>query len=442
MRFCSYSFRRGTTQVAAPRSSLRWTDPLWSRACLASLSVLAVVPLGCFASGFRIPGTSVAGVATTDALVADPYEAGAMVYNPAAMSFHDKTSLTLGLVLVEPDTSVTPSGGGGKIDDDPDSPFPVPNLYLMVPIAPDWRVGLNVSAPFGLETNWRSGTFPAFAGPLAPLEPAKTRLEMFNVNPNVAYRLGDNLSVAAGVDYYYVRDAVSDTQAISISGDGSDSGWNVAALYVVGDWSLGASYRSGAKVDLNGSFDATSVLGFEVDTETQLDLPDMLQIGLRYQATRQLAVELDLERTNWSEFENIVVRSDGFVAAAGIVPGTELVRTENNWHDTNSYHFGIMYELNAAVQLRFGYTYDEDPQPEAHFSARYPNSERHLLGAGAKYSASSWDLEASLLYAYWEDRTVRNSLPYTGGDPNGTDGFNGKYELSGIIGGVGITRYF
>jgi long-chain fatty acid transport protein len=312
----------------------------------------------------------------------------------------------------------------------------------MFPLTTDWRAGLNVSAPFGLETNWGPGTFPAFSGPFAPLEPSKTKLEMFNINPNIAYSLADNFSIAAGFDYYEVRDAVSDTQAIGVSGDGADTGWNVAALYVLENWGFGLSYRSNVKVQLNGEFDATSLLGFGVDTETQLHFPDMLQIGVSYKAGRQLTLELDVEHTNWSKFKNIVVRSDGSVPSAGIVPGTELVRTENNWRDTYSYHLGLKYALNPDLQIRFGYTYNEDPQPESQFSARYPNSERHLFGGGVKYSINKWDLEAGLLYARWEDRTVDNSAPYNGGDPNGTEAFNGKYELSGIIGGVSVSRYF
>lgn len=409
---------------------------------LIFITMIAALSLDSAASGFQIPGTSIAGLATTDALVANPNEAGALVYNPAAMSFHDDASFTFGLILVEPKTSVTPGTGSSKVNDDPDSPFKVPNLYLMVPVTTDWHLGLNISAPFGLETNWRAGSLPAFAGPFAPLEPTKTRLEMLNINPNIAYKLSENLSIAVGFDFYRVREAVFDTQGIGISSDGSGTGWNMAAMYTDSSWSLGLSYRSAVNVDLDGSFDATSVLGFAVNSESQLNFPGILQLGVRFQVTQLIALEFDIERTNWSSFKSIIVRSTGTVPAAGVVPGTELVRSVNNWQDTHSYHLGVMYDLNSDLQLRFGYTYNEDPQPEAHFSNRYPNSKRHMIGTGAKYSMSSWDLEAGLLYARWKDRTVNNSTPYTGADANGTAALNGKYELSGIIVGASVNKYF
>jgi len=267
-------------------------------------------------------------------------------------------------------------------------------------------------------------------------------LEMLNINPNIAYRINNNFSIAVGLDFYEVRETVFDTQAIHINSDGSGTGWNMAALHTNDNWSVGASYRSNVKVDLNGSFDATSVLGFAVGSTSQLDFPDMLQIGVRYMVDSQLAIEFDIERTYWSTFKNIVVTSTGTVPAAGIVPGTELVRSENNWHDTNSYHLGAIYELNSDLQLRFGYTYNENPQPESYFSNRYPNSKRQMIAGGVKYTVNNWALEGGLLYAQWKDRTVNNATPYTGGDPNGTTALNGNYQLNGFIIGAGIINYF
>jgi len=185
---------------------------------------------------------------------------------------------------------------------------------------------------------WKEDTFPAFAGPLAPLEPAKTRLEMFNLNPNIAYRVSERASFATGLDYYRVRDATSDTQGVRLSGDGDDLGWNAAWMYVLDQWSFGLSYQSAVKVKIDGEFDATPVFGFQVDSRTALEFPDILRFGFRYQVNEKLAVELDVDRTGWSSFDKIVVKSAGNVPAAGISSGDVLVTTTNNWSDTYSYH--------------------------------------------------------------------------------------------------------
>ena len=409
---------------------------------LLSIFSAATLPFHATAAGFQIPGTTIAGMATTDALVANPYEAGALAYNPAAMSFHEQSSITFGLVLVQPKTSVIPEGGSGRVYDDPDAPFKVPNLYLMQALDSDWKLGLNINAPFGLETGWQAGTYPAFSGPLAPLEPTTTRLEMVNINPNLSYRLNSRLSLAVGYDLYMVNEAVFDTRAINIQHDGSGTGWNIAALYRDGPWSFGGSYRSSVRANLNGRFDAESVLGFAVNTRTQLDFPDMLQLGVRFQASERLAFEFDIERTYWSRFKNLSVYSKESLPAAGIEPGSLLVNSENNWDDIYACHFGALFDIDADLQLRLGYTYNENPQSESYFSNRYPNARRHVLGAGAKYSMERWDLEAGLLYARWKDRVIDNSAVYTGDDPNGTAAINGKYEIRGLFMGVGASRYF
>ena len=408
------------------------------------LSTILLVYVGvCHASGFSVPGgLSITGLGTADTLVANPDEVGALPYNPAAMSFHEKKSLVLGLTAVWPNSNVTPEGGSKKISDIPDSPIFVPNLYFMGHATDKLTLGVGINAPFGLETNWDAGTFPEFAGPLTPLEPTKTRLEMFNLNPNMSYRINERASVAVGLDYYRVRDATSDTQGIGLSGDGDDLGWNAAFMYVVNRWSFGVSYLSAVEVELDGEFDATKVLGFKVDSETELNFPDILRLGVRYQATEKLAVEFDFDRTGWSAFDEIVVKSADTVPAIGISSGDVLAVTTNNWDNANSYHVAATYQMLPATQLRLGYTFNQNPQPEAYFSPRYPNARRHLFSADIKQENDGWDVEGGLMYGRWEDRAIDNSEPFTGGDANGTSAYNGKYELDGILAGIGVNFYF
>ena len=415
--------------------------PCITRFCLSALFLASAC--SSHASGFSVPGgLSIAGLGTADTLVANHVEVGALAYNPAAMSFHKDRNIVLGLTAVWPDSRVTPEGESNRVSDDPDSPIFVPNLYMMTPVTDSWTVGVGVNAPFGLETNWQEGTFPAFAGPLAPLEPTKTRLEMFNLNPNISYQLNEHASFAAGLDYYRVREATSDTQGVRLSGDGDDLGWNAAFMYELDRWSFGLSYLSAVEVELDGQFDARQALGFKVDSKTDLDFPDILRLGVRYQATEKLAVEFDFDRTGWSAFDEIVVKSADNVPAVGISSGDILAVTTNNWDDTNSYHFGATYQVLPATQLRFGYTLNENPQPESYFSPRYPNARRHLFSAGLKQEYKGWDLEGGIMYGRWEDRTVDNKQPFTGGDANGTSAYNGKYELDGILAGIGVNFYF
>ena len=55
-----------------------------------------------YASGFRIPEASIAGLASSNALVADTSSPGALPYNPAAMAFQGQRVMIVSLINVRP----------------------------------------------------------------------------------------------------------------------------------------------------------------------------------------------------------------------------------------------------------------------------------------------------------------------------------------------------
>jgi long-chain fatty acid transport protein len=384
------------------------------------------------ASGFRLPEASLAGLGTGNALVANAQEPGALTYNPAAMAFHDGTTVVAGLIAIAPDISVTTSTGSH--DSDVDSPFYVPNLFATGHISPTVTWGLSIGAPFGLETNWASGTFQTLSppSPAAAAHPTRSKIDMVNINPNVAVKLGVNTSIAAGLDYYYVRDVRLDSAGAKIAGDGGDYGFNLAILHVAGNWSFGGSYRSAITVDVDGT--ATTVI--TAPATANLDFPWMLQVGARYQATRALAIEFDIERTGWSEFDQIRITSTAL--AGGTATST------NNWDDANAYRLGATWDVTPETQLRFGYTFDETGQGDERFSARLPDADRHLFSVGIAQKLGGWTIEGGYMYVLFDDRDYATSVPFGtyGSDPNGTSAYNGSYSASVHLLGLGVGTKF
>lgn len=377
-------------------------------------------------SGFRIPEVSLSGLGEANAQVADDKEIGALAYNPAAMSYHAGRSATAGLVAIVPTLSVATATG--THDSENRSPVYVPNLYVMGPIAEPLTLGLAINAPFGLETRWPSGTFPAFSGPLAAAAPTLSKLEMVNVNPNVAFRTGD-MSFAVGLDYYNVIDVALNTPALDMSGDGGDVGYNLAFMDVAGPLTFGASYRSAIDVDIEGTAVQS---GVPRDAQTTLKLPWMFQIGARYRFNEALGLEFDVERTGWSQFDSIVITR----------AGAPTIASSNDWKDANAYRLGGAYDLSPQRQLRFGYTYDRTGQPDARFNARIPDADRHLFSIGVKQQLAGWALEAGYMYVKFVERTVMGG-PYTpGGEPNGTIAYAGTYNASAHLVGLGLSRAF
>lgn len=388
------------------------------------------------ASGFRLPEASIAGTALSNALVANHKEIGALAYNPAAMSFHDGTQLAAGMIFLTHDVSVTPAGGTAKVDSDHKELAYLPNLYIANRLNADWSWGLNISAPFGLETKWPGNTFPALWSPpqMRAIHPAESKIEVINFNPNFSYRINTNTSAAIGIDYYRVREVKLNTHAATVNGDGGDLGWNAALMHVAGPWSFGASYRSAVTVALDGKIDSPVSKG---DISADLNLPWMAQIGARYQATDNLGVEFDIERTGWKKFNQILVNANA--------NGAILVNNTNGWKSANAYRLGITYDLGTGTQLRAGYSRDLAGQGDDRFTARVPDADRNLFSVGVKQKlANDWAVEAAYMYVKFDDRDYASTVPFGtyGTDPNGTSVYNGKYQSNAHLFGLGVTKKF
>jgi len=392
------------------------------------------------ASGFAIPELSVAGMGMSNALVANPEEIGAFAYNPAAMAFHEGSSINIGAIGVVPDLSVRTASGSH--DSRGKDWVAVPTFLGALRVGDNWTLGLGVGAPFGLETKWSLGTFPTLSAPqTSPAHPTKSELKMLAVSPTVAYRINENAAISAGVDWYNAMDLSFNTAAIDIKGDGDGWGWNLGLLYALDRLSFGVSYRSSSEINVEGKFQAFgeafgAANGIPIPAKANLNLPWRLQAGARYEFTEHLALEFDVTRTGWSEFERIKIRADA---------GGTLSTSTNKWDDANAYRLGLSYHLTPKTLLRFGYTYDNTGQGNSHFSARIPDADRQLFSVGVGHNlGDGWGLDAGYMYVRFDDRNYNSSVPFGtyGSDPNGTAAYNGKYEADVHLFGLGVTKSF
>ena len=429
---------------------------------------VAVVALastgGAHASGYAVPELSTAGVGTANALVANPKERGAAPYNPAAIAFHERSWLSLGGLLIAPDFSVETASGSH--DGTGADVVVAPMIQAAVRLDDRWSAGLAVNAPFGLETRWDPGTFPALTGnaqiPFPPpdgppttiplsAQPTDSKLEIVGFSPALTYAVNPELALSAGADIYWAKSASLDSTLTELEGDGLGVGFNLSALYVQDRFSAGLNFHSAATVEIDGTFSAlnSTLVAIHGATggaaglppsqtaELDLDLPWRLQLGVRYALTPRLAVEVDWTRIGWSEFDEIEVTGD--------LAGATLLRDTNDWDDSNAYRLGATYELvPERTQLRFGYSYDETGQGDSHFSPRIPDNDRHLFSAGATQRlGDGWQLELGYMYVLFTDRDVRASRPFTGGgEINGTSAIDGDYDADAHLVGLEISKAF
>jgi long-chain fatty acid transport protein len=104
------------------------------------------------------------------------------------------------------------NGGDGGVD------HLIPNLFLSQPVfrSPrygDLAVGIGLTVPFGLETDYD----PGWVGRYAAL---RTKLQTFDIQPTIAYRFLDRFSVGASIDIQYASARLS--QAVDFGGIGAN----------------------------------------------------------------------------------------------------------------------------------------------------------------------------------------------------------------------------
>lgn len=397
------------------------------------------------ASGFSVPELSALGTGTANAVVANPQETGAFGYNPSAMGFHDGSSIALGTILINPKFDA--KSGSGNHDSENADWFAAPIFQAALKVNEQWKIGVGVSAPFGLETRWRLGTFPKLSGTFqqptgAPppfpssvtlptgSHPTDSKVEIVVFTPTLAYRVNEELSLAAGIDYYRVAEAKLNSQLANMDGDGDAAGWNASMLFRRDAWSFGASFHSSVTADIDGWYSPLDprlvqlgVLKTGQSVSLDLNLPWRLQLGARYEVNQELAVEFDWTRIGWSSFDklDVIGSMDGLITS-----------DVNDWSDANAYRLGLTYDVRPTTQLRFGYSYDETGQDEKHFSARVPDNDRHLFAIGASQDlGQGWALEAAYMYVKVNERNIRSDVAYRPGeDVNGSDALNGEYNSS------------
>ncbi len=374
---------------------------------LPLFTVLALFSQTVSAAGFAIIEQSVKGLGNAfagGAAIAD--DPTTIFFNPAGMTrLGNKQQFVYGGHIIIPSAKFSDNGSniggtpltGGDGGDAGEIAF-VPNFYWVKPINGKLIFGLGVNAPFGLVTEYDSdwkGRYHAI----------KSDLMTININPSLAYRVNDKLSIGGGINAQYIDVELTNNVALGggqvadarakVTGDDWGFGLNLGLLYEFNKGTrLGVAYRSKIDQSLQGSaeFDdvsgsgalgAAQAGGFFLNTGAKADLtlPETLSISVYRQLNPKWAIMGDVTWTRWSRFKELRVRFDVGNQGDTVVP--------ENWEDSYRYAVGLNYIKNQKWTLRGGIALDETPIPSAEFrTARIPGNDRKWLTFGATYKRS------------------------------------------------------
>lgn len=355
--------------------------PSFSRKQLMlGLALAGCVDLG-QAAGFALVEQSASGLGNAFAgQAASAQDASTIFFNPAGMTLLPDRQVVVAGHLIKPQfkfsgTSPLSGGNGG---DAGDYAF-VPNTYLAYRLTPDVHLGLGVNAPFGLKTEydntWKGRT-----------QAIKSEVKTINLNPSIAWKASETLSLGAGLNIQYAEATLSSATSAAIPPPvgtikGDDYGWgfNLGALWQLSDATrVGLAYRSEIDYTLEGTFKVNGVT-MVAPIHARLTLPDSASLSLFHKLNPQWDLLADVTWTGWSDFKELrILRNNG----------STLSVTDENWEDVYRYSLGANYHLNERVTLRVGVAYDQAPVSDAYRTARIPDGDRTWIAFGGQYRLS------------------------------------------------------
>jgi long-chain fatty acid transport protein len=440
--------------------------------------LLALVSLGAHAGGFALIEQSVSSMGTAYANgSAGIDDASTLFFNPASMTRLEGKNVAGGVHVVRSDVKfsgkgtynasnpvLNPSGGPlpiggtpiqGKSHDDIGLTAPVPHGAYSQQYNDQLWFGLSINGPFGLKTDYSDNWVGRYST-------IKSELVTVDINPSVAYKINERISVGAGVSALYADGEL--TQAIDgglrtpfppigvppgtapfnwipgsntydghakLTGNDWGYGYNLGLLLEPTEKTrLGIAYRSKVDLKIEGDVQVSdlppplNVANGKQNAKLDLTLPYTISISGLQELTPRWTLMADVTRTDWSKLDSLDIK---------IEDGSQSV-TQLQWQDTMRYSLGVTYRHDDSWLFRTGVAFDEGATPNSKLrSARIPDANRTWLALGANYKFDkrlSFDFGYAHLFV--DDPNINSTDAYdpTTGQTTGFHRVTGQYDAS------------
>ena len=388
---------------------------------LAALGVAvagALVSPAASASGFQINENTVRAMGRAYAgREAAGNDASVAINNPAAMVDFDTYAVQLDATAIDArfqfhgsgtDALGRPlsggdGGNGGGV-------YGVPAISFIAPIAPDWRLGFGISAPYGLKTEYNDGWMGRY-------QALRSSLKTIDVTSSVAWAVSPEFSLGLSVIAEKVTADLSNAVnlgavlaappfglaptflpqsadgALRVRGDNWKWGWQIGAEWKpTSQDTLALDYRAKINHNINGQayFTVPASVQFVL---SQPGVPPLFQntaasAALATPATASLSYwhktlgpvswGAELTWTGWSSFNHLAISFAN--------PAQPSVSIPYGWRNTLFGSVGMDYKLSDQWTLRGGLAYDQTPTQNFSRDPRLPDGSRRWISIGAGYT--------------------------------------------------------
>jgi len=384
-----------------------------------------------FGSGFQINEHGARAMAMGGAFTAAALDPSILYFNNAGITQMSGFKLMMGTTLITPSSSfrgISPKVNETKMESQLFTPI---HFYATYQITDQLYAGLGFNNPFGLGTKWPS----AWDGRFVSLEIA---VETFNLNPVIAYKINDNLSVGVGLQYAFGNVLINkdvkipsaylgETIAnVDMKGDATSAmGFTAGLLYKTDcDLNIGVNYRSEVKFDFTGTAKSTGGSALAAsslpngDITASLTTPQQLVVGVSYQYNDKLLLSTDFQWVGWSSYDTLKVN---FTSSNTSSAAPRLY--ENNY----AIRFGANYKYSSDIDFSAGLLYDKNPVKDQFVDGTLPDADRLGFSIGAGYKVmSNLSVDVSYMFLRFFERTISNSM--VSRVTYGFEPFNGTYN--------------
>ncbi len=437
---------------------------------LAALGVAvagALVSPVASASGFQISENTAQALGRAYAgREAAGNDASVVVNNPAAMVDFNTYAVQVDATAINVSTQFHGSGtdaigqplsggnggnGGGV--------YGIPAIHFIAPISQDWRLGLGIDAPFGLQTQYDSNWMGRY-------QAIKSTVKSMDITGSVAWAVSPQFSL--GFSVIAQKTTIDLSNAVNFgavlaappfslaptflpqSADGTAEvrghnwkwGWQIGAEWKpTSQDTLALNYHAKINHHINGHAYFTVPQGVQyVFTQAQLPLfqntaangqfatPATASFSYWHRTMGPVSWGAELSWTGWSSFSRLAI--------AFANPAQPAIDQYYGWRNTWFGSVGMDYKVSDAWTLRGGLAYDQTPTRNFSRDPRIPDGARKWISIGAGYTPSS-NVEFDIGYTHlFVNNGSVNDTSATG------DTLVGTFDNSGDLFGISMQYKF
>lgn len=421
----------------------------------AAAAVMAVCAASAaHAAGFMLTEQSAGALGRAYAGVGvDGTDISGVYYNPATMTLHPGTAIQAGFVAVGLDLAF--EGHDGTDAQKPVSENgqyntqAIPHGYISHQLTDNMWIGLAMTVPFGMGTEYKDGWAWNNRG-------ISAEVLTFDFNPNVAWKVSDKLSLGAGMSIQYAAADLKMRNSMKmdrvpvpikfnseVDADSFAWGFNVGLMWSpLENLRFGLSYRSRINHNADGDlelsdFEPALPVGQVPNTmsaSATLSTPAWLMATAAWDVNDLLSLYATFRWTDWSSFKELEIKND-------LKPSV----VHNNWQDTYLVSVGADLRFTNWWTFRAGVGYETSAVDDPKYrTSIIPDADRLWLALGSSFKATK-DMQIDVSAAWLHGVGERNLWSTDGTD--GTDGGKpeeiGKFEnLDAYLFGVQLVYKF